>query len=133
MEEKRANDPVVRRVERLSLLLLAAGVLGGWAGFGLNEALGVLLGGLIAISSFQVLKWQLHKTLGNPARTPRKGRLFFSYYLRFIVTLVLVFLVIYFGWANPVFFLVGFSVIVISVMAVGGFEFAGMLTKKGDN
>lgn len=95
-------------------------------------AIGVLLGALISSLSFQILKWQLRRAFQTPGVTPRKGGVFFSYYLRFLGTLFLVFLAIYYRWAEPVPFVIGLSVVVLSILMVGGQEFYVMLRKKGE-
>jgi len=77
-----------------------------------------------------VLKWQLRRAFQRPGRLPTKAGLFVSYYVRFLATLFVIFLVIYYGWATPVPFLVGLSVMVLSIVLVGGIEFVLM---KGDS
>ncbi|NLI33136.1 MAG: ATP synthase subunit I [Deltaproteobacteria bacterium] len=132
MEERTANEQLVKRIEWIACIFLAVTTVGGWLAFSAKVALGIFLGGLIAGLSFQVLKWQLRKAFQAAGRIPQKGRLFLSYYLRFLTTLILVFLCIYFGWANPIAFLVGLSSVAFGITVVGGFEFAVMLTKKGE-
>jgi hypothetical protein len=53
--------------------------------------------------------------------------------LRFLGTLFLVFLAIYYRWAEPVPFVIGLSVVVLSILMVGGQEFYVMLRKKGES
>ncbi|NTU48377.1 MAG: ATP synthase subunit I [Syntrophobacteraceae bacterium] len=132
MEGNTGTDRLVKRIEISTCILL--GVTTGAAGllFDASAAVGVFLGGMIVALSFQVLKWQLLRAFLTPGRLPQKGRVFLSYYLRFLATLLSVFLVIHFGWADPVAFVVGLSVVVLSILVVGGFEFTAMLTKKGD-
>lgn len=133
MEENPATEKILKRIELTTCILLGLTTAGAWAFHSAKVALGVFAGGLIVTLSFQVLKWQLRKAFRTPDRIPKKGRLFLSYYLRFLSTLVLVFLVIHFGWADPIAFVVGLSVVVLSIVLVGGFEFSVMLTKEGDN
>lgn len=132
MEGNAGTDRLVKRIEISTCILLVITTGGAWALFDTSAALGVFLGGVIVILSFQVLKWQLRRAFMTPGRIPQKGRVFLSYYLRFLATLLSVFLVIHFGWADPVAFVVGLSVVVLSVLVVGGFEFTAMLMKKGD-
>ena len=110
----------------LSVFTLAALV---W--FSLKAPSGVLLGGGIAILSFQVLKWQLRRAFQKPGKLPSKAGLFASYYIRFLATLFLIFLVLYLGWATPIPFLVGLSVMVFSIILVGAFEF--IIDEKGES
>lgn len=94
-------------------------------------AFGVFLGGVIATLSFQALKWQLKRAFQHPDRVPHKGGLFISYYLRFLATLFVVFTVIYYGWVNPIAFVVGLSLVILSISMVGVREFLLMLMTKG--
>ena len=80
--------------------------LGAWVLVSAEAALGVLLGAAIVSVSFRVLKWQLNKAFRTPGKLPQKGPVFASYYLRYLATLFLVFVGIYYGWADPIAFLV---------------------------
>jgi len=128
-----AGERLVRRIERTGVILLAAASLGAWVLYDARMALGVFLGGVIVILSFQVLKWQLRRAFLVPGRIPGKAGLFASYYLRFLATLFLVFVVMYYGWANPIAFVVGLSVVVLSIFLVGGLELLVLLAKKGES
>lgn len=130
MKELPANERLVRRIEWVSGILLTVLTLGAWRLFSQQAAVGVFLGCAIAIVSFEVLKWQLRRAFLTPGKLPSKAGLFASYYIRFLATLFLVFVVIYFGWATPIPFVVGLSVMVLSIGLVGGFEFVSM---KGDS
>jgi len=130
VKELPANERLVRRIEWVSGILLTVLTLGAWRLFSQQAAVGVFLGCAIAIVSFEVLKWQLRRAFLTPGKLPSKAGLFASYYIRFLATLFLVFVVIYFGWATPIPFVVGLSVMVLSIGLVGGFEFVSM---KGDS
>lgn len=124
-------EALSRRVELGSAVLLSIFTLVALVWFPWKTVSGVLLGGGIVIISFQVLKWQLMRALGRPEKPPSTAGLFVSYYIRFLVILVLVFFVLYFGLATPFSFLVGLSVVVLSIVLVGAFEFIKM--KKGES
>jgi hypothetical protein len=126
------GERLLRRIEWVSGILLTLCALIALLRFSAQAALGVLLGGAIAISSFQVLKWQLRRAFEKPGKLPRKAGLFASSYVRFLATLFLVFMVLYYGWASPVPFLAGLSVVVLSIVLVGGLEFIVMV-KKGES
>jgi F0F1-type ATP synthase assembly protein I len=125
------SEALLRRIELVYwvLLLVFTGAAVIW--FSWKTALGVLLGGGIVIISFQVLKWQLRRALQRPGKVPSKAALFISYYIRFLATLVLVFFVLYLGLATPFPFLVGLSVVVLSIVLVGVIEF--IMMKKGES
>jgi hypothetical protein len=128
-----SNEKLLRRIEWINGGLVLGLTLGAGVIFSGRIAWGVLLGGVVATLSFQVLKWQLKRAFKNPARIPSKGGLFLSYYLRFLATVFVIFLVIYYGWANPVAFVVGLSVVMLSILMVGGQEFLLMFAEnKGE-
>jgi hypothetical protein len=105
---------------------LSAGLFFSW-----RIAGGVLLGAGLMTTSFQVLKWQLRKAFKQPGTVPGKGALFAKYYVRFLATVFLVFTVIYYDWVNPIAFLVGLSLVMVSIVYVGMEQFVIMLL-KGD-
>jgi len=125
------SEKLLWRIEVASAVLLLIFTAASLIWFSWKCASGVLLGGSIVILSFQVLKWQLRRALQRPGKLPTKGALFVSYYLRFLATLFLVFLVLYLGLATPFPFLVGLSVMVLSMVLVGAFEF--IMMKKGES
>jgi F0F1-type ATP synthase assembly protein I len=125
------SEALLQRIELAYAVLLSVFTAVSVIWFSWKTALGVLLGGGIVIISFQVLKWQLRRALQRPGRVPSRAALFISYYIRFLATLVLVFIVFYLGLATPFPFLVGLSVVVLSIVLVGAFEF--IMMKKGES
>lgn len=125
------DERLLRHIEWTNIGLLIVAVLGAWVLFSYWIAFGVFLGGVIATVSFQILKWQLRRAFQSAGKVPRKGGLFVSYYLRFLITLFVIFTVIYYGWANPIALLVGLSLVVLSIAAVGAHEFLLMQLRKG--
>jgi hypothetical protein len=125
------SDKLLLRIEFVSAILLLAFAAAALVCFSLKCATGVLLGGGIVILSFQLLKWQLRRAFMRPGMIPSRAGLFAGYYVRFLATLFLVFLVFYFGLATPFPFLVGLSVMVLSMVLVGAFEF--FMMKKGES
>ena len=130
MQKNASNEKLLQKIEWVTGVLLLALSLAAWAVFSMKTAGSVLLGGVVAIISFQVLKWQLRRAFRNPQRIPSKGGLFASYYLRFLATIFVIFMVIYYELANPIAFLVGLSVVVLSILMVGGQEFLLMSAEK---
>jgi len=124
---------MLKHIEWTIGILLVVLVLGAGVMYSGQVALGVFLGGMISTMSFQVLKWQLRKAFNTPGKVPRKAGLFASYYVRFLATLFAVFTVMYYGWAGPIPFLVGLSVVVLSIVVVGGREYFIMFMKKGES
>lgn len=132
MREISDTETLLRRIEWVSGSLLFITTLCAAIWFSLQTAAGVLLGGAISTVSFQLLKWQLRRAF-RPGKLPGKAGLFASYYARFLATFFVVFVVLYYGWAEPIPFLVGLSVMVLGIMLVGGFELISMAVKKGES
>ncbi len=131
MSEAVESEKLLRRIELVSAILLPAFTFAALILFSWKCASGVFLGGSIVIVSFQVLKWQLRRAFLKPGKLPSTVGLFVSYYLRFLATLVLVFFGLYLGLAAPLPFLVGLSIMVLSIVLVGAFEY--IMMKKGES
>lgn len=131
MREVIESEKLLWRIELGSAILLMAFAFAALLWFSPKCALGVLLGGGIVTVSFQVLKWQLRRAFLRPGKIPGRAALFAGYYVRFLATLFLVFLVLYLGLATPLPFLAGLSVMVLSMMVVGAFEY--IMMKKGES
>ncbi len=133
MRDALVGERLLRHIEGASRFFLAAGILVAWFCYSGRMAFGVFVGGAIVIASFQALKWQLRRAFQVPGKVPQKAGLFATYYVRYLATLFLVFLVMRYGWVNPVAFLAGLSVVVVSILLVGGLEFLALLMKKGES
>jgi hypothetical protein len=133
VEKVFVEEKLLRRIELVNGILMGLLPLGAWVFVSEKAALGVFLGAAIVTVSFRVLKWQLNKAFMTPGKLPQKGRVFASYYLRYVVTLLLVFVVMCFGWADPIAFLVGLSVVVLSIFVGGGLEILVSLGRKGES
>ena len=133
MEKVVFEEQLLRRIELVNIILVGLLPLGGWILVSVQTAIGVFLGAAIATASFRVLKWQLNKAFRIPGKLPQKGRVFASYYLRFLATVFLVFGVMYFGWVDPITFLIGLSVVVLSILVGGGLELLVWHARKGES
>ena len=125
-------ESLLRRIEWTNTVLVIVSVAGAWVLYTARIAFDVFLGGVIVTASFQTLKWQLNKAFRDPTKIPGKGKIYLSYYLRFAVVLFLVFVVMHYGWANPIAFVVGLSSIAISILLIGGLEFLVLVATKGE-
>jgi len=133
VEKILAEENLLRRIELVNVILMGLLPIGAWVFLSAKMALGVFLGAAIVTLSFRVLKWQLNKAFKTPGKLPQKGRVFASYYLRYLATLFFVFVVMYYGWADPIAFLVGLSVVVLSILVGGGLEIFLSLAKRGES
>lgn len=100
--------------------LLLAGAGGASLALGSREVyLGVILGGLIVAVNFHVLQRTIHNNL-SPERVSEKGssllgNVLAKYYIRFMISGILIFLLISNHIVHPLGLLAGLSVVVASI------------------
>jgi hypothetical protein len=131
LRELLQDEKLLRRIEWVNGLVTLVATMGAGLFFSWGMAGGVLLGAAIMAGSFQTLKWQLRRAFRNPLTAPGKGALFAKYYTRFAATVFLVFTVMYYEWVDPIAFLVGLSLVMVSIVFVGLEQMVIMLL-KGD-
>lgn len=86
----------------------------GFSHFPEKVGLGIAAGGLIVTINFHLLARTLKKAFTPPQIASVKGVLF-KYYLRFIITAIIVFLLMASKYVDPFGLIVGLSVVVASV------------------
>lgn len=113
------DEALIKRVEHFNWILLAVLTSGSFAFLSRKFALGVLIGGLLAISNFFMMKRNLRRAL-DPQRRGR-SRLFYllKYYLRFAALGLIIALLLIKGWVSPFGALLGLSIIVFGIALVG--------------
>ena len=84
--------------------------------FGWKVFLGVLLGGLIVTVNFALLFRTLKKALA-PGNTSGYAPVLAKYYLRFMASAVIIFILIATRAVHPIGLIVGLSVVVVSIVA----------------
>lgn len=107
----------LRRIQLLNwvLLVLLTGVAAAF--FGIPSARAVLVGGLLANSSFWLLKRDLSRLLvGELAAV--KVRFFIKYYARLALLALLIFVLVKYASLNIPGLLVGLSVVFLSISGV---------------
>lgn len=97
-------------------------------------ALGFMLGALIVTVNFHLLKRTLKKTF-QPARVIQDGRMILTgvlvkYYIRFIVSGIVIFLLISKDIVNPLGLLAGLSVVVASMFTATIFELTKLIFRE---
>jgi hypothetical protein len=111
-----------------------------WALFGLSSAagflfapfkfaLGIFLGGLLVTANFHML----HRTLKKSFRPPHiasVSTVMAKYYVRFVVSGIILFILISRHIVNPLGLFVGLSVVVASIMIATILEFRKLLIKE---
>lgn len=115
-----------RHLKVAAWILLAALVLLGWFWGGREFALGVLVGGLLAVINFHmlahILSGTLHRTLGETQRWERGNRqvlYFLKYVLRVTVLAVILYLLIRYDLVNVLGLVVGLSSVVLTLFVMG--------------
>jgi len=110
-----------RHLKIANWVVLAIMVAAGYVGGGREFALGVLVGGLVVVVNFHLLHRFLKGTLEKAQQDPEsKGRTqaFFAakQMLRFLVLVVIVYLLVRHGWVNMIGLVVGLSTVVLTLM-----------------
>ena len=115
-------------------VLVAAGYLWG----GQDFALGVLVGGLVAVINFHLLHQALRGTFGQLANNPEEGAgqatawFAFRQLLRFFVLLAIIFLLVGQGWVNIFGLLLGLSTVVLTLMLAALYETIKLKNKEAN-
>jgi len=77
-------------------------------------AWGILAGGLIVTINFHLMYQSLKRTL-TPPHECNTSAVLGKYYLRFVASAVIIFVLIADDWVNPLGLIIGLSVVVISI------------------
>jgi len=117
--------------------VLAVLVLAGYFWRGREFALGVLVGGLVVVINFHLLHQALRGTLGQLAHQPQeapRAKAFFAarQLLRFFALLLIIFLLVSYGWVNIFGLLVGLSTVVLTLMLAALHEMIKLKNKEAN-
>ena len=110
------------------LLFLVASLIGSFVaspGF----AKGIIFGGLIVTVNFHLLYKTLRKAF-TPPRISSHGVILAKYYVRFILSGVILFFLISRHVVNPLGLFVGLSVVVVSIILATIIEFTKLIFKE---
>ena len=112
-----------RRLKIANWLVLAVLTVAGFIWQGQEFALGILAGGLVAVINFhllhQALKGMLKRVAaGSPEEAKGPAKAFFAarQMLRFFALLVIIFLLVGYGWVNIFGLVVGLSTVVLTLI-----------------
>ena len=94
-----------------------------------NFTLGIICGGLIAAVNFHLLARTLKKAL-TPPHVASHNVVIAKYYLRFMASGIIIFVLISGGYVAPVGLVIGLSVVVASVMLATVREVSKLLIKE---
>jgi len=92
-------------------------------------ALGVVSGGLLVTVNFHLLHRTLKKSL-QPPHVSSVGSILAKYYIRFVLSGVIIFLLIFRHMVDPFGLFIGLSVVVASIMLASMCEFSKLIFKE---
>ncbi len=105
---------ILKFVTRANWILLFAASILGFALLPPDVAQGILFGGLIVTINFHLLSRTL-KTALTPPHLSSLGAVLAKYYLRFIVSGFIIFVLISGHYVDPLGLFIGLSVVVVSI------------------
>ena len=120
-------------IEAGSLVMLLLLILLGVLVRSYTFALGIFIGGIVAVINHYGLYKSLRSVLSAAAQRGEKGgvpQTVFSFYVRLVFSGIVIFLALRGGFADPIGILVGASVVVINSLIVG---LAIFITDRGAN
>jgi hypothetical protein len=120
---------IIRFVTRSNWILFAVTSIAGFVIFSRSVALGIVFGGLIVTINFHLLAKTLKKAL-TPPRLASHNVVLAKYYLRFLISGFIIFLLIAGRVVHPVGLIVGLSVVVFSVILATICEVKKLLFKE---
>jgi hypothetical protein len=113
------DEALIKKIELFNWVLLALLTSSSLVFSSREFGFGVLVGGILAIANFYLMKRSLFRAL-DPQRTG-KTRFFYllKYYLRFAALGLIIALLLIKGWVSPFGMLLGLSIIVLGIALVG--------------
>lgn len=91
--------------------------------------MGIIFGGLIVTVNFHLLHRTLKKAL-TPPHLASLSVILSKYYMRFIVSALIIFILISRHYVDPGGLIVGLSVVVVSIILATIFEFKKLIFKE---
>ena len=109
------KDPFQRKIEIANWIVLAVIFIISWIFTPFDFYLGVLLGGFISILNFYLMERGLRGIFTNTAAKV-KGGVMIKYYIRLILTAIVLYFLIANATVNIIGLLIGLSVVVINII-----------------
>jgi hypothetical protein len=106
---------IIKFVTRSNWILFGAATIAGFVIFSRSVALGILFGGLLVTINFHLLAKTLKKAL-TPPHLASHNLVLAKYYLRFLVSGFIIFLLIAGHIVHPVGLVIGLSIVVFSII-----------------
>ncbi|MCF8067246.1 MAG: ATP synthase subunit I [Desulfobacterales bacterium] len=108
------QERLIKFVTRANWILFVVSSMLGWLYTTPGFARGVFFGGLIVTANFQMLARTLKKAL-TPTRPTSHNKVIVKYYIRFVISGVIIFMLLYKNYVDPVGLVIGLSVVVVSI------------------
>jgi predicted permease len=128
-----------QRLKIANWLVLAGLVVAGFIWRGREFALGILVGGLVAVINFhllhQALKGMLERAATlSPEEAKGRAKAFFAarQMLRFFALLAVIFLLVSQGWVNIIGLVVGLSTVVLTLILAAIVEMIKLKNKEAN-
>jgi len=128
-----------RRLKIANWLVLAGLVVAGFIWGGKEFALGILVGGLVAVVNFhllhQALKGMLERAAAlSPEEAQGRAKAFFAarQLLRFFALLAVIFFLVSRGWVNIIGLVVGLSTVVLTLILAAIIEVIKLKNKEAN-
>jgi len=127
-----------RRLKIANWLVLGGLVVAGFIWRGREFALGILVGGLVAVINFhllhQALKGMLEQAAGSPEETRGQAKAFFAarQLLRFFALLFVIYLLVGQGWVDIIGLVVGLSTVVVTLILAAIVEVIKLKNKEAN-
>jgi hypothetical protein len=109
------KDPLQRKIEIANWIVLAVIFIISWIFSPFDFYLGVLLGGFISILNFYWMERGLRGIFTNTAGNV-KGGVMVKYYIRLVLTAIVLYFLIANGTVHVIGLLIGLSVVVINII-----------------
>jgi len=116
-------------IVRSNWILLILAALAGYFTAPTNVTLGIIAGGLIVTINFHLLYRTLKKAL-TPPHLASPNVVLVKYYIRFIISGMIILFLIAGGYVNPLGMFIGLSVVVASIMLATLYEVKNNIFKE---
>jgi hypothetical protein len=123
------QERLLNFITRTNWIVFALSTIVGWIVTPADFARGITFGGLLVTINFHLLHRTLKKSLNPPYRVSMSIPLV-KFYMRFFVSGVIIFLLLYNHIVHPIGLVVGLSVVVASIFIATGLEIKRMLQEE---
>ena len=120
---------IIKFVTRSNWILFGVASILGFVLFSAHVALGIFFGGLLVTINFHLLAKTLKKAL-TPPHLASHNLVLAKYYLRFLVSGFIIFLLIAGHIVHPVGLVIGLSIVVFSIIMATLCEFKKIIFKE---